>query len=377
MTRSDAEGLQLRIPQRMMIMRVVLTVAIVASTLLSYNLWAGPRLFPKTPIWPYHPGRAVESVIYFAAIASLLGSMFFRWQRVLVTCGVVLLLYLVSCDVNRLQPWFFVYVSMMLVFVFYSGRVDDASHYTSLFIVLQMMFVAVYFAIGLNMIHDADLVARVRHLAAPFSHYLSERQFNGLLRITPAAPWLVFLTAAGLVVRQMRFLAIAIAAIFHCALLWFQFPVDEAGWTPWLKNVVFILLIPLLFSGRTRERHFDAGALFLTPVFYYAIALFYVAPVLKEFSNRNLSLPRILWTSIRHDKEVVVTDPALQPYFVRGYLVAKPYGYVVDYESWFRYELHGTPYPSPAVVRSVLEFVREKDPSAKTIERVRGAGDHG
>jgi hypothetical protein len=369
----QGEGLQLRIPERMMFTRIVLTVAVVICTLLTYNLWAGPRTFPKTSLWPVNPDRTVESVIYFAALACLLGSMFFRWQRVLVACGVVMLLYLASCDINRVQPWFFVYVSMLLVFVFYNGRVDDPSHYTALFIVLQLMFVAVYIAVGLDLLRDAQLADRVRSLAHPLTGYLSERQFNGLLKLAPVLPWFVFLASAGLVYPPMRFLAIAVSAGFHIILLWFQFPHEQAGWAPWFKNVVFLFILPFLFSGRTRERYFDVGALFATPLFYYTIVMFYVAPIAGEFSSATLSLPRMPWTSIDHATEVIVTDPLRQPYHLRTYCAGKPGGRcVLDYEAWFNYELHGTIYPSPHAIQSVVDYVRIADPAAGARRRADG-----
>ena len=352
------EGLQIRIPGRMMFSRIALTMAMVLSTLLTYNLWAGDRLFPKASLWAANPGRTLEAVLFFTALACLLGSMFFRWQRVLVGCGLAMLLYLASCDVNRVQPWFFVYASMLLVFVFFNGRVDDPSHYTSLFVALQLMYVAVYFAVALNLARDGGLAERARHLATPLGAFLSERQFNGLLRLVPVVPWLVFLTAAGLVITPVRFLAISVAAGFHVVLLWFQFPHDPAGWAAWLKNVTFLLLLPLLFSGKTRERHFDATTLFFSPMFYFALGAFYVLPIVKELSHGPRAIPRMPWTSVDKPAAIVVSDPGTLPAHLRAYCVSVGDTTLLNYEAWCMRELHGTVYPSDRVAYSILTEFR-------------------
>src|SRR6185436_1371208 len=99
------EGLQLNIPRRMILVRIVLTFSLVISVLLSFNLWAGARSFPYAPamgVFEYQ--LPLDYVVIILTLLLWIGSLFFQWHRLLIFSAVALSVLLVMCDLNRLQP---------------------------------------------------------------------------------------------------------------------------------------------------------------------------------------------------------------------------------------------------------------------------------
>jgi hypothetical protein len=353
------------IPRRMMLVRIVATCALMFSVVFTFNLWFGPRYYPRAPVFQgFQTAAIAEQLLAILALLLLAGSMFFRWQRVLITGAIAVFMVLIFLDVNRLQPWMLVYLAMLLVFVFYNGRVDEPEQYTSYFIILQVVFVSVYFFAGLYLLLDEHRGEAIGELFSPLRTHLSERQFNGLLKVYFVAPWFLMFTGVALLIEQMRYLAIAFSVVTHVLVFWLAFPVGAfADVSSWFVNLAMLAFLPLLCSGKTRERHYNFTALLIQPLFYPYFAAFVAVPLIRA-GNSDIAqwMPRT--PGIKPAQRLVLkvndTLPKALPVFLHAYLYRTSEGVFIDHEAWCRYELRSDPFPHPLVFRQVARYIGEK-----------------
>jgi hypothetical protein len=374
------EGLQIPIPRRLVLVRIVLSCGMLLSLLLCHRLWTGPRSFPRAPLAGIHLSQGWEIALFTLITLCLAGSMFFRWQRITLAGALLLCLVMLLADVNRVQPWFYLYASMLLVFVFYSGRVDDANHYTTIFIVIQLIFVSVYFMAGIDLL-QADTQSEMSALAAPFMQLLSERQFGILLTIVPALPYLLMFTGIALLIPAMRYLALSFAVTGHVLLIWLLFPSPASPlYAGWMVNLVFLALLPLLCSGRTKQRHFSFSTLLISPVFYLALIVFVVLPVIPMPGKGSRLMPQTPGMLTRPSRDFLIGEAAYTrlPYYLRTYCKKSGELYRLDTTSWCVTELRATPYPSratEAAVGAILKASTGMVPNGLTAAHTGDTGD--
>ena len=291
------EGLQISIPQRMMLIRITLIFSLIISVLLSFNLWAGYREFPYAPLFQNDFIPAPYDSVYIAlAILSWIASLFLNKQRVFIFISFLLSVLLVLFDINRCQPWFYVYNAMLVVYIFYNGRVDDPNKFTSFFIILQIIFASVYFFNGLSQLNSHFIDTDFSETISPLKHIVSERQFLFFKKMGFLVPYLMMFIGLGLIVSPIRYLAITLATIIHFLLFIFLFPSSKNGnYALWFTNLSSVLMLFLLFSGKTKQRYFSPTFLFQVPLFYIVIILFVILP----FFNRSGKWPDFLSSNFK------------------------------------------------------------------------------
>ncbi|MBX3163583.1 MAG: hypothetical protein KF900_03825 [Bacteroidetes bacterium] len=295
------EGLQLSIPRRMAILKTVLLVSLVISVFLTFNLWGGSRFFPCTPVFINNPVQApYDYVFIILAVLLWVSALFLRIERLLLFLAFLLSVVLVLFDLNRLQTWFYVYNAMLLVFVFYNGRVDDANKFTSLFIVLQLISASVYFFCGLSQLNEHFIEHSFAEIISPLRNIMSERQFLFIKSMGVASPYLLMFTGVGLMVTPVRYLAITTALVVHVLLLVFLFPSEKnQNYALWFSNFSMLVVTLLLFSGRTKQRYFSPTFLFKQVMFYLIVPFFVILP----FFNLDNRYPDYLSFNFKSGKD--------------------------------------------------------------------------
>jgi hypothetical protein len=178
------EGLKMTIPQRLGLLRVCVTCSLIISVLLSFNLWGGYRDFPYTPAMEgFTVSAPFDIFLVILHLILLCLSIFVNRHRLVIFLALSISLLLVLGDMNRLQPWFYIYTSMLLVFVFYNGRVDDSNNFTGYFILLQIIFASVYFFCGISQLNPYFIHTDFPEIISPLKQIVSERQFIFLTRM--------------------------------------------------------------------------------------------------------------------------------------------------------------------------------------------------
>lgn len=357
------EGLQINIPQRLSLVRVVLTVSLVVSVVLSFNLWGGYRSFPYSPVIDDLKINAPYDLILVIINISLwLLSLFVRRHRLFIFLAILLNVLLILGDINRLQPWFYVYNAMMLVFVFYSGRVDDSNHFTGHFILLQIIFASVYFFCGISQLNPYFITTDFVEIISPLKQICSERQFLFLIKMGLFAPYLLIFTGIGLIIPALRYLAITLAILIHLFLLVMLFPsTQQSNYALWFSNLSFAVMAVFLFSGKTKQRYFSFTYLFKMPLFYPVLLFF----VLLPFFNKGGFWPDYLSSNFKSGSnkslQININQNIYEklPLYQRSYCLSKNSQIIFAYNRWCSHELKVECYPSEPVFNSIYGYLRK------------------
>lgn len=367
------EGLQLTIPRRMILVRIVLTFSMIVSVVLSFNLWAGERSFPMAPVIAlYQNYLLIDYLIVSLILLLCVASLFMQWHRLLILFVIALSALLVMNDLNRLQPWFYVYSCMLFVFVCYNGRVDDSNKFTAYFILLQIMLASVYFFCGLSQLNDSFVESEFTAIVDPLRSMVSERQFLFFKRLGVFVPYALMFVGLGLIISPVRYLAITLAICIHVLLLVLLFPSQNYhNYTLWLSNFSFLLMLVLLFSGKTKQRYFSPAILMQMPAFYGVILLFVILP----FTNRSGLWPDYLSSNFKSgcNKKITVSiKPQVYqnlPLYERAFCAKQNDIILMDYQRWCKEELSVECYPARPIFNSIYQHIsRFERPDVKDSE---------
>ncbi len=358
------EGLSIPIPQRLLLIRVTVCVSLVISVLLTFSLWAGERFFPyATPLKTDLIQTPYDYLVVSLFLLFIIASLFLRKQRLFIFLSLLTGAALVLFDLNRLQPWLYIYFSFLFVLMFYNGRIDDANKFTSFFIVLQLIFCSVYIFNGISQLNSSFTETDLPDLISPLQGLMSERQFLFVKKIGAFIPYFLIFIGLGLLVRPMRYLAISFALIFHVMLIIFLFPSKvNQNYAMWFCNLAFVPLLFLLFSGKTKQRYYSPTLLFQFPLFYIIIFLFWIMPWFNQkmlwpdnlsgnFKSGNTNAVEIRFSKIVLDK--------LPPY-VQHFCHQKDSAFVLDYNGWCRSELNTNCYREAITFNNIYNYIQQQ-----------------
>ena len=356
------EGLKMSIPQRMQLLRVALVLSMIISVLLSIHLWAGTREIPYTSVIPLKwLNNSLDTVFIVLAVFCWLASLFLKRHRLFLFFALVLSAVLVIMDVNRLQPWFYIYSAMLFVFIFYNGRVDDSNKFTAYFIILQIILASVYFFSGLSQLNKLFIDSDFTEIISPLRSVLSERQFIFFKKMGFLVPYLLMFTGLGLIISPIRYLAITVALLIHFLLLIFLFPSERhQNYALWFANIAFMMMLLLMFSGKTKQRYFSPTFLFQMPLFYVIISLFVIMP----FFNSGKGWPDFLSGNFKsgNTNSAVIslseTAVAQLPSRLKRYCSVNYSFMVFNYKQWYLEELHADCFPSQTVFNSIYNCLK-------------------
>jgi len=357
------DGLKISIPQRIILLRVTLTLSLIISVFMSLNLWAGYRDFPYAPVYRLDI-IPVQFDFVFIGLALLfwLCSLFLRQQRLFIFLAFVVCVYLSLMDVNRLQPWFYIYNSLLIIFIFYNGRVDDPNKFTSIFIILQLIFASVYFYTGISQLNAGFINSVFPEIISPLKHLMSERQFLFFIKMGHIVPYAMIFIGLGFTISPLRYLAITLAIFIHVLLLIFLFPsATNSNYALWFSNLSFLIMTLLLFSGKTKQRYFSPTFLFKMPLFYLVSFIFLVMPAFNylnkwpDFLSSNFESGNSNSVVITLTKETRDKLPLYEKHFCeqRGSLI------IINYEAWCKHELHASCFPDPLAFNSIYGHLQK------------------
>jgi hypothetical protein len=355
-------GLQLNIFNRLKLIKITVGLGLVLSMLFSHNLWAGQRWYPVCPLFEgfYFPPPydyvlpALEIILIFFLIAA---------EKVRLVTFFILLLNLafVILDQNRLQPWFFIYNSFLLVLLFYNWRIDNVNHYNSFFIILQLCFAAVYVYSGLQKFNPGFFTETYPWFIKPLKAFVSERQMLTLNKTAYIIPYIEIFIGFGLLIKPLRFIAIPMVLALHVIILLLMGPLgNNYNAVVWPWNLVMIVLALLLFSGKTNERFFSISHLFKLPVFYLIMILFWVLPAFNLAGKWETYLSFSLYSGNNNNAQILLTKKAYDslPLYIRHFTYERGGDYVLYPKQWCLTELKTPLYPEKRVFKNVYRYVQ-------------------
>jgi hypothetical protein len=335
------QALNLSIPQRLFFIRITVTLALIISFLLSFNLWGASTFFPDSPLYKeFSLPPFLHGSISVISCLSLIGSLILRRTRTFIAISFVLNLALVLLDLNRLQAWFYIYNAILFVLLFYDGRVDVSSKYTATFILIQMIVASVYVYNGLKQLNPLFIQTDFHETISPLSSLLTERQFGFFLSAGKFVPWLIIFTGICLIVRPMRYLGIFMSWLFHILLLILLFPSEKnSNYALWFMNLVFAFLILFLYSGQTRQKHFSFLILLQKPLFYLVVFSFWLVPAFNYYNYWPKS-PSVCFMYGKRNAILLSNDSfGKLPGYLRHFCDKKNDTYVLRTSEWCLHEL--------------------------------------
>ncbi len=351
----------MRITQRLHFIKITVLVGLLISVLLSINLWAGQRWFPKATLLnqdmqlnaPYD--YTYLSLLIVLTILSILNS-----KKVFILCLIIFSTYLCLDDQNRLQPWFFNYNLILLILLFYKNRVDDPNNYTTIFISLQLLVALIYIFSGIQKLNPLFVSDTFQWMISPLDTILSKRQLTLLLKFGYAVPYIELSLGILLLVKPMRFIAVPLIISMHIILLILLGPFgknyNSVVW-PW--NIIMIVLVLLLFSNVKQERFFDISFLFKNMSFYLVIILMLLLPFLSLFNKYDSYLSSSLYSSNVNNCQLILSNKTYQnlPLYIRHFTVNKENKQLLYIKKWAMHELNTPCVPEYRIFKTVQAYI--------------------
>lgn len=357
-----ATGLQLNIFHRLKLIKAAVALGLLLSVLCSYNLWAGQRWYPVAPVFEnWYVSPPYDYFLLVAEVILLILLMLADKPRLLIFLVLTLNLTYALLDQNRLQPWFFIYNSFLLVLLFYNWRIDNVNNYNSFFIILQLCFSAVYVYSGLQKLNPGFLNETYPWFIKPLGGMVSERQMAILYKTGYIIPFLEVFIGFGLLIKSVRFIAIPLLILLHVMILLLMGPFgNNYNSVVWPWNIMMIAIGLLLFSGKTNERFFSISHLFKLPVFYLIMTLFWILPLFNLGGKWETYLSFSLYSGNNNSAKILLTNEAYGrlPYYIRHYVYYQGEQYILYPKEWCLTELKTPLYPEKRIFENVYRYVK-------------------
>lgn len=358
------EGLQLSIPQRLAFVKTTLLLSLLISVFLSFNLWTGERDFPFSPLFDgFLLPSFVSNCLLALLILFILASLFLNYQRVHIAGVVLLMAFLMVADVTRCQPWSYIYVCMLSVFIFYDGRVDNSNKFTSYHIILQLILASVYFYNGISAINPDFIEGSFVDMIYPIKSIMSDRQFLFFVKAGKIVPYILIVIGIGFSISSIRFLVIALAIMLHVFLLVLLFPsTSHKNYALWFANIPFLVLLLLLFSGQIKDRYFSLAVLFQRLVFYPVFLFLLVLPITNSFGFWPDFLSSNFRSGNNFSVKISLSETAYTrlPENLKGYCFRENFDYRLDYGRWCLTELKSDCFPHKLVFEQLQHYIIQK-----------------
>lgn len=337
-------GIHLSIYNRLKLIKITAVLGLFLSMLFSLNSWAGQRYFP---VYSLIEGIQVlppyDYVFPVVELLLLILLLFIPKPKLFIFLIVMVNVYFILTDINRLQSWLFVYNAILIVLFFYNWRIDNVNHYTLHFILLQILMAALYVHSGIQKFNPFFTEEVFPSVIKSLGNWISDRQLNLLAKMAYAIPIFEILAGLGILIKPLRFIAVPVLSLIHITLLLFTGFSGEKN-TPmvWVWNLSMIFLILFLFTGKTSERFYSVTHLFKQPLFYLIILFFWIFPFLHLFNLYPAPLSFSFYSGNENQGELIINQKTYDnlPLYVRHFANSTNDGYRIDLQEWCMEELN-------------------------------------
>lgn len=351
----------MRIPQRLQLVKYCTLIGLLFSVLLSYNLWAGQRWFPKAPLFDgWLSISAPYDYINLILLIALIILVFISNSKLFSYLFILFCFYLWLDDQNRLQPWFYNYVLIITILLFYKQRVDEPNNYTSVFISLQLLVALIYVFSGLQKFNSHFISDTYCWLIEPLNSMVSARQFSLILKFGKLVPYFELLLGLGLLIKPTRYIVLPLVIIMHLILLLLLGPLgNDYNSVVWPWNLTMIALNLLLFANVERERFFDVAILFKGASFYVVMTLMFIFPIFSFQNKYDSYLSSSLYSGNTHNCTIILSNKAYDklPYYIRNFVTINDDYNTLNTKRWCITELNTPCIPEYRVFSNVRRYL--------------------
>ena len=351
----------MRLTQRLQLIKLTVLVGLLASIILSHNLWAGDRWFPKTTLIDDYFGVPYPYDYIQLAVLIILIFFSFSTQKKLPTVLLILFsVYMCFDDQNRLQPWFYNYILILFILLFYKHRVDEPNNYTTVFISLQLLVALIYIFSGIQKMNSSFVPGTFQWMVGAFNNVLSQRQLSIITKFGHVIPYFELSIGVLLLVKQLRFIIVPLVILMHILILIMLGPTGKSyNSVVWPWNMIMIALILLLFADVKQERFFDISFLFKGISFYIVITLMLIFPIFSLNNQYDSYLSSSLYSSNLHDCQLILSDKAYKrlPNYIKAFCTRQTDHNVLPIKKWVQEELNVPCVPEYRIFRNAHHFI--------------------
>lgn len=360
----------MRITHRLQFIKLTALLGILLSALLSFNLWAGQRWFPKAPLFQNLPGfHAPYDYLHIGVLLVLIVFSLLSKHKAPMLLLVIFSVYLCMDDQNRLQPWFFNYNLILFVLLFFKNRVDEPNNYISVFISLQILVALIYIFSGIQKLNDLFVKDTYDWMIEPLGKFLSPGQMNLLHKAGYAAPYIETAIGISLLIKPLRFIAIPAALLMHLFILLTLGPTGNSyNYVVWPWNVMMVVLVLLLFANVEKERFFDISFLFKSFAFYVVITLMLVFPCFSLINKYDSYLSSSLYSGNTDQCTLVLSNKAYNrlPFYIKHFATPDDDYNILYIKHWCLKELKVPCVPEYRIYRNVQHYIIRLTYSSET-----------
>jgi len=342
--------------------RAVLAAGWLAGLLLSARLWLGPRLYPRTPVWPLAaPFPFLADRILFTAALVLLLLIAVRPKPAFPIAALLAVMAALAFeDQSRWQPWVYQYfmLTAALGLLLRARAVAEERH--AAWNTCRLIVVCTYLWSGLQKL-NSDFTGRVFDwLTEPATRFLPARVTPWVHLLGFTVPAIEAAIGVGLLVKRLRPAAVLSALAMHAWILLALGPLgrnyNAVVW-PW--NVAMALSAVLLFW---KTEDFPVQEVIWGRRFGFQTAILVllgIAPLLSFFDRWDTGLSLALYTGNKNVATISMSDATADrlPDEVLDYVTVSSEEDELDVDAWSMGELHVPPYPEARVFRNVARSV--------------------
>lgn len=351
----------MRLTQRLQLIKLTVLIGLFISILLSHNLWAGDRWFPKAAFIDGYWG--IPAPYDYINLVVLIGLLVFSFSSQKKLPGILLVLfcvYLCFDDQNRLQPWFYNYTLILFILLFYKYRVDEPNNYTTVFISLQLLVTLIYIFSGIQKLNASFVPDTFKWMISSFDTLLSTRQLNLVTKFGNVVPYFELIIGVGLLIKPLRFIIIPLVILMHLFILIMLGPMGkDYNMIIWPWNIIMIVLVLLLFANVKQERFFDIAILFKGLSFYIVITLMLIFPLFSLKNQYDSYFSSSLFSSNLNDCQLILSNKAYNklPYYIRSFVIKNDNQNVLYIKKWAINELHVPCVPEYRIFKNVHRYI--------------------
>ncbi len=222
----------------------VVALAFILQMSLSYNLWFPiDRSYPALPFFGFFPFNYNDWLTGFFSVTFIIGLCFASisplWRQPSLILSLVCFFFLLLEDINRFQPWAYVYTALLISIAWYHWRTHPKRQLAT----LQFVIIMVYFWSGIHKLNVQFISTVFPWLVGIFEKtswlkdYTTLGYGMGLLEI---------IIAILLLKQRTRRWAVIMGSLLHLCIL---ILLVADGWNsvvyPW--NLAMIALLYVLF----------------------------------------------------------------------------------------------------------------------------------
>lgn len=240
--------MNLSLEKRTHYLKIIAFIFLLTGIALSFKLWLSNRYFPLVPVFDFIPALAspFDSIVLFTFILSSILQLFMPQIKAAKWLFWICAGILVITDINRIQPWFYLYILILSISDFIKSETDKIR-------LIKLLMASVYFYSGWHKLNPEYFNSVIDWFIQPF--YTEKNFIYSFLTFTGSIIPLIEIACA-LALLSGKFVKSALysAIIIHFLILISTGPLGHSyNSVIWPWNIFMPTALFLAFTSAEKE----------------------------------------------------------------------------------------------------------------------------